>query len=120
MPDEELEDLRSPLLKKLDKIDRDHMLITERVKTIEDSFLRHLNFHEGMQSGMESIHAKLSINGVMLAELRAGLEEQKKEVKNLWDFPKNSLTIIGLLSGAVIGVYKFWSWALHAIEVKTK
>lgn len=91
-----------------------------RMTTIEDSFERHIDLHGGITRTLEEINRKLEANGAVLIEMKAGLDEQRKEVKSLWEFPKNSLTILSLLSGVAYGFYKLWGWIIHAGDIKIK
>jgi hypothetical protein len=89
-----------------------------RMDTIEESFLGHVSLHNGITRALEEINRKLETNGAVLIEMKAGLDEQKREVTNLWNFPRNSLTIISLLSGVIYGFYKLWGWVIHAGDIR--
>ena len=99
-------------------IDREKMGM--RMDTLETSFLRHIELHNGITRSLEEINRKLEANGLVLVEMKAAIDVQKNEVKSLWDFPKNSLTIMSLLSGTAYGFYKLWGWIVHAGDVKLK
>ena len=118
MPDEQLDDARPPLWKKLDKIERDLAVAAEKLKMIEDAFLRHLDFHDGMTKSLDGIRDRLEQIGLILADMKREIESEKKRVDGLWDFPRKILVYLGLGSSAAIGWYQIWKWFSHSTEIK--
>lgn len=115
---DELNDNRPPLWKKLDQIDMVHAVTSEKIKTIEDSFMRHLDFHDGMAKSLDGIKLKLQENGEVLISLKLKLDENRKEIDSLWAFPLKLAGIIVALGGAGTVTYKLIKWLLTSTDIR--
>lgn len=118
MPEDELNDTRPPLWKKLDHIESVHAVTSEKIKMLEDSFMRHMDFHDGMGKSLESIKLKLQENGEVLISLKLKLDENRKEIDSLWAFPLKLAGVIVALGGAGTVTYKLIKWLLTSADIR--
>ena len=118
MENEQFDDSRPRFWRAIDEIQKENIVFKEKLRVIEDSFSRHLDFHDGMARSMESIRAKLEENGHVLVAVKMNQENNKKEIESLWAFPLKAVGFIVALGGSSTVAYKVAKWLISSTDIR--
>lgn len=115
---EDFPDARPRIWRAIDAMQIDNAVVKEKLNMLEDTFSRHLDFHDGMAKSLEAIKEKLAENGEVLVAVRIKLDANKKEIDSLWAFPLKLAGIIVAIAGASAASYKFIKWLLSYSDIR--
>jgi len=116
--EEDFPNARPRIWRAINAMQIEHAVNREKLKTVEESFLRHLDFHDGMAKSLEAIKSKLESNGEVLVAVKIKLDENKKEIDSLWAFPLKAAGFIIALGGASTLAYKLARWLISNVYIR--
>jgi hypothetical protein len=121
MPDndrDQYDDNRPRFWRAIDALQKEEILTKEKIRVLEDSFNKHLDYHDGMAKTLEAIKEKLEVNGNILVAVKINQEANKKEIDSLWAFPLKIAGFIVAAGGAGTVAYKLAHWFISAGDVR--